>query len=80
MKRHLESMSSVLANGGRYAMVVGDQASYLGTHVPTADLLGGIAEEVGFKVEDQIVWRTRRPSTKKKLMKEHALILRKIVH
>jgi DNA modification methylase len=78
MKRHLESVSSILVKHGRYALVVGDQASYLGTHVPTADLLGQIAEETGFKVEDQIVWRTRKPSTKKKLMKEHALILRKI--
>lgn len=78
MKRHLESVHSVLANQGRYAIVVGDQASYLGTHVPTADLLGQIAEETGFKVEDQIVWRTRKPSTKKKLMKEHALILKKV--
>lgn len=78
MKRHLESVHSVLAHHGRYAIVVGDQASYLGTHVPTASLLGQIAEETGFKVEDQIVWRTRKPSTKKKLMKEHALILKKI--
>jgi DNA modification methylase len=78
MKRHLQSVSSVLENGGNYALVVGDQASYLGTHVPTADLLGQIAEETGFKVQDQIVWRTRKPSTKKKLMKEHALILRKV--
>jgi DNA modification methylase len=80
MKRHLQSISSVLAFGGRYAMVVGDQASYLGTHVPTADLLCRLATEAGFKVEDQIIWRTRKPSTKKKLMKEHALILRKNVH
>jgi len=80
MKRHLLSMSSVLTHGGRYAMVVGDQGSYLGTHVPTADLLGQLAAEAGFKVEDQIVWRTRKPSTKKKLMKEHALILRKNTH
>ncbi len=78
MKRHLQSISSVLERGGNYALVVGDQASYLGTHVPTADLLGQIAKEVGFKIQDQIVWRTRRPSTKKKLMKEHALILQKI--
>jgi DNA modification methylase len=78
MKRHLDSVSSVLAAGGQYALVVGDQASYLGTHVPTSELLGQIAEESGFKVQDQIVWRTRRPSTRKKLMKEHALILKKV--
>ena len=71
-------MSSVLANAAD-AMVVGDQASYLGTHVPTADLRA-LLRKSDSKVEDQIVWRTRRPSTKKKLMKEHALILRKIVH
>lgn len=77
MKRHLQSVSSVLERRGNYALVVGDQASYLGTHVPTAELLGQIAEETGFKVQDQLVWRTRRPSTKNKLMKEHALILQK---
>jgi DNA modification methylase len=78
MKRHLESVSSVLAHRGQYAMVVGDQASYLGTHVPTARLLGQIAEEAGFKIEDQIIWRRRKASTKKRMIKEHALILRKI--
>jgi hypothetical protein len=77
MKRHLQSVASILEDGGKYALVVGDQASYLGTHVPTADLLGQIATETGFKVQDQLVWRTRRVSTKKKMMKEHALILQK---
>lgn len=78
MKRHLQSVSAVLERGGKYALVVGDQASYLGTHVPTAELLGQIAKEAGFKVQDQLVWRTRKPSTKTKLMKEHALILKKV--
>lgn len=78
MKRHLQSVSSILERGGYYALVVGDQASYIGTHVSTAELLGQISEESGFKVRDQLVWRTRRPSTKKKLIKEHALILQKV--
>lgn len=58
-------------------MVVGDQASYLGAHVSTAHLLGKIASEVGFSVEEIFVWRKRRPSTKSKMIEEHALILQR---
>lgn len=77
MRRHLNSMSSLMSRGGRYAMVVGDQASYLGTHIPTADLLAQLAEQSGFAVQESIVWRSRRASTTSKKMKEHALILQK---
>jgi DNA modification methylase len=78
MMRHLTSASSVIAPGGHYGIVVGDQASYLGTHIPTGDLLGQVAEKCGFVVEDSFVWRSRKPSTKTRLMKEHALILRRV--
>ena len=39
MKRHLESVSSVLMKQSRYALIVGDQASYLGTHVCSSSVL-----------------------------------------
>ena len=77
MMRHLNSMGSVIDRGGRYAMIVGDQASYLGVHVPTADILGEIAEDCGFDVEESFVWRTRWATAKSKKVKEHALVLRR---
>lgn len=77
MKRHFESISSLMSPGARYALVVGDQASYFGIHVPTAKLLGELAQDCAFEVEDTIMWRERRPSTGSKLIKEHALILKK---
>lgn len=80
MKRHFKSMSSIIVPGGRYGIVVGDQASYLGIHVPTAALLGRLAQECGFVVEESSIWRKRRASKTSKLMKEHVLILRKAAH
>jgi len=77
MKRHFESISSIMPLGSRYALVVGDQASYFGIHIPTAKLLGQLARDCGFEVEDTVVWRERRPSTGSKLIKEHALILKR---
>jgi DNA modification methylase len=77
MRRHLKSMARAIDHGGKYAMVVGDQASYFGVHIPTAELLAEIAEDSGFLVEESIMWRVRRASTKRKKVKEHALILRR---
>ncbi|HLX12268.1 MAG TPA: hypothetical protein VKS81_05600, partial [Bacteroidota bacterium] len=78
MKRHFESISTVMSPRARYAVVVGDQASYFGIHIPTAKLLGELAEDCGFEVENTVLWRERRPSTGSKLIKEHALILKKV--
>jgi hypothetical protein len=78
MKRHFESISSLMSPGARYAVVVGDQASYFGIRIPTAKLLGDVARNCGFEVEDMIMWRERRPSTGSKLIKEHALILKRV--
>jgi tRNA G10 N-methylase Trm11 len=78
MKRHFESVSSVMREGGRYAIVVGDQSSYFGVHIPTADILGSLAEDCGFEVENSILWRERWATKTSKLIKEHALILKRV--
>jgi DNA modification methylase len=78
MKKHFQSMASVLAKGGQYAVVVGDQASYLGVHIPTSKILGVIAQDCGFDVQDSIVWRQRWATKSSKLIKEHALILKRV--
>jgi hypothetical protein len=77
MKRHFESIASLMPRGARYAVVVGDQASYFNISIPTAKLLGNIAEQCGFEVEENIVWRQRWATKTSKLIKEHALILKK---
>jgi hypothetical protein len=77
MKRHFESISALMPRGARYAVVVGDQASYFNIRIPTANLLGEIAEDCGFEVEDIVVWRERWATKTSKMIKEHALILKK---
>jgi SAM-dependent methyltransferase len=78
MKRHFQSVSSIIREGGRYAIVVGDQSSYFGMHIPTAELLGQLAEGCDFEVENSILWRERWATKTSKLIKEHALILKKV--
>lgn len=77
MKRHFESMARCMPPSARYAVVVGDQASYFDIDIPTAKLLGEIAQDCGFDVEDTIIWRERWATKTSKMIKEHALILKK---
>lgn len=78
MKRHFQSMGLLMKSGGKYAVVVGDQASYLGIQIPTAKLLGEIASDCGFEVDEIVLWRERWATKTSKLIKEHALILKKV--
>lgn len=78
--RHLKSLSRVLRRGGRCAYVVGDQRTYLQTYTPTGKILGLLAErkDVGFRVEDVIVWRVRKGTTGSgDEIKEEIVILKK---
>jgi DNA modification methylase len=77
MKRHFESMACCMPKGARYALVVGDQASYFGIDIPTAKLLGEIAQDCGFEVDGIVLWRERWATKTSKMIKEHALILKK---
>jgi len=80
MYRHLASLSSVLRPGGTCAYVVGEQRTYLGTYIPTAKVLGVLAErpEVGLVVEDILAWRSRIGTTGDgQAIKEEILVLSK---
>jgi DNA modification methylase len=77
MKKHFESMSTLMSPGAKYAVVVGDQSSYFNIRIPTAELLGEVAEDSGFDVEDIVLWRERWASKTSKMIKEHALILKR---
>src|SRR5207253_1137240 len=59
MKRHLQGLHELLAPGAPCALVVGDQASYQQMHIPTAQLLASLGEEIGFEKITVKHWRNR---------------------
>jgi len=78
MYRHLMSLWHVLRSGGQCAYVVGEQRTYLQTFTPTGKIIGILAEQIGFQVEDILIWRIRRGTTGSgKEIKEEIVILRK---
>jgi DNA modification methylase len=78
MYRHLMSLQQVLKSGGKCAYVLGDQRTYLQTFTPTGDILGVLAQRIGFEVEDILTWRTRRGTTGSgEGIKEKIVILQK---
>jgi len=76
MRRHLAAVRRVLKHNGACAYVVGDQASYAGVSIPTAELLATVAEFEGFSVEGIEAWRDRRSSGTGKVVTENILFLR----
>jgi DNA modification methylase len=77
MKRHLVAFRPYLKPNAKYVMLIGDQASYHGVRVPTADLVGQLANDVGYEVEDVKIWRQRWATKQSKTVAEKALILRR---
>jgi hypothetical protein len=77
IKKHLASVAPLLKQDGFCAYVVGDQSSYLGVHIPTAEMISDLAHEVGFKTAGIEHWRNRWSTTNSKNMEEHILVLRK---
>jgi hypothetical protein len=75
MLRHLQSLQSVLRPSARLAYVVSPQASYANVHVPTATILGELAELCGFHVISQQRWRSGQSSVTSRVIDEHILIL-----
>lgn len=75
MQRHLKHIRRFLSAGARCAYIVGDQSSYFRVHIPTAEILSSIAEEVGFKAVEIRRWRTRWSTTTSKTLDENILLL-----
>lgn len=59
MRRHFRVLHPKLKPKAKLAYVVGDQLSYLMIPVPTASLLGQVAEAEGFRVVGCDLWRER---------------------
>lgn len=75
MKRHLMSVHAVLRHGAHCAYIVGDQSSYLRVHIPTAEILASLAQEVGFTFIGIERWRGRRSTITSNTVDENILLL-----
>ncbi len=81
MYRHFLALARIMRPGGKAAYVVGEQRTYLQTFTPTGTILARLAEraEVGFRVDDILVWRVRQGTTGSgNPIKEEIVILEKM--
>ena len=62
MARHLKELQQVLRPNAQLAYVVGDQASYLQVHIRTGEILAHIAQDMGYKLLEIELFRTRHAS------------------
>ena len=75
MKRHLIGLQRYLKPGAKLAYVVGDQASYLQVMIRTGEILAEIAHEIGYKVIDLELFRTRLSTVTGEQLREEILVL-----
>jgi hypothetical protein len=76
MARHLADLRRCLRPGARLAYVVGDQASFLRVMIRTGQILGQLAEELGYEVESIDLFRTRLATATREQLREEVLVLR----
>ncbi|NJK37376.1 MAG: site-specific DNA-methyltransferase [Oscillatoriales cyanobacterium RM2_1_1] len=76
MAKHLADLRSVLRPGAQLAYVVGDQKSYLQIMIRTGEILGEIAQGLGYEVVDIELFRTRLSTATKEQMREEVVLLR----
>lgn len=76
MAKHLIELRHILKPGAHLAYVVGDQASYLRIMIRTGQLLGEIAEDLGYELVRIDLFRTRFSTATKSDLNEEVVILR----
>lgn len=76
MARHLADLRKILKPGAQLAYVVGDQASYLRVMIRTGNLLGKIAQELGYELTGIDLFRTRLATATRAQLREEVLLLR----
>jgi hypothetical protein len=76
MTRHLADLRFALRPGAQLAYVVGDQASYLRIMIRTGQLLGEIAETLGYELVGIDLFRTRLATATKEQLREEVVVLR----
>jgi hypothetical protein len=77
MKRHFINAIKGLRPGGHAVYVVGDQNSYHGVNIPTAEILEDLAIEVGFESCEISKWRSRWSSSSSSMLAENILKLQR---
>jgi DNA modification methylase len=76
MARHLAELRPALRPGAQLAYVVGDQASYLRVMIRTGQLLGEIAQALGYELVGIDLFRTRLATATKEQLREEVVVLR----
>jgi hypothetical protein len=77
MARHLAELRPALKPGAKLAYVVGDQASYLQVMIRTGQLLGEIAQALGYELLRTDLFRTRFATATREQLREEVVILRR---
>lgn len=75
MTRHFSNLRRLLRPGAKLAYIVGDQASFFRIMIRTGELLAEIASELGYKVLEIDLFRTRISTATKQQLREEILIL-----
>jgi hypothetical protein len=76
MAKHLADLRTVLRPGAQLAYVVGDQKSYLQVMIRTGELLGEVAQGLGYELVGIDLFRTRLATATKEQMREEVVLLR----
>lgn len=76
MARHLAGLRTVLRPGAQLAYVVGDQASYLKVMIRTGQLLGDIAQALGYELVRIDLFRTRFATATRAQLREEVVVLK----
>ncbi|WP_084439903.1 DNA methyltransferase [Dyadobacter alkalitolerans] len=76
MAKHLDSLKPLLKPGAMLGYVVGDQASYFQVLIPTGQILGQIAEKLGYELVRIDLFRTRFATATKQELREEVVVLR----
>ena len=76
MAKHLDSLKPLLKPGAMLGYVVGDQASYFQVLIPTGQILGRIAETLGYELVRIDLFRTRFATATKQELREEVVVLR----
>jgi len=76
MAKQLASLRDVLKPGAMLGYVVGDQASYLQVMIRTGEILGELAEGLGYEVCRRDLFRERFATATRMQIREEVLVLR----
>lgn len=76
MAKHLADLRYILRPGAQLAYVVGDQKSYLQVMIRTGELLGDLAQGLGYEFVGIDLFRTRLATATKEQMREEVVLLR----